>query len=318
MLSRQLPGYGLVPYSPWLGLFPPLIMTLRDRRADLVHAPVDYAALCAVDGQPLVSTFHGFVFDALARARASPLQALHYATDLRWFVGVALRRSACVTAVSNHLAAQIRAEFRYAGAVRVIPNGVDTDQFTPAAARGVRRRPLRILFPGNLTRTKGADLIPAILDRLKGEFEFAYTGGLGRGGIAIRHPRARLLGVSGHAGMAEIYRNSDVLLAPSRREGFGLAIAEAMASGLPVVASDCGGIPELVENGRGGSLCPVNDVQAFAAALQALMDNRARGRDMGDFNRQRVERHFTLADMVRRYRELFAEVLAGTARAGAC
>ena len=309
MLSRGLPHYDLAPYNPWLSLFPPLIMQYRNRSAAVVHAPVDYSVFCAHPGQPLVSTFHGFTFDAGARRHATPLQAIHYATDLRWFVQAALRRSAMITAVSDFLARRVREEFAYPGSIRVIHNGVDVQAFTPAGARGDAQRPLRILFAGNPARHKGADLVPAILDRLRGDIEFVYTGGLANRGRLVRHARAVALGPVGHEEMPGVYRSADLLLAPSRHEGFGLAIAEAMACGLPVVATDCSAIPELVEHGRGGILCPMDNVQAFADAIHALADAPALRRDMGAHNRSRVEERFSLERMLREYRELFTEIM---------
>ncbi len=317
MLQRGVDGYELRPYSPWLSLCPPLIARHCDRRADLAHAPVNYAAFCAAPGQPLVSTFHGFACDAVSRSHASVLQSIHYATDLRWFVQVALRRSAQVTAVSHFLARRVREEFGYSNAIRVIPNGVDADMFTPAGIRGDVRRPLRILFVGNPARHKGADLVPAILDRLRGEFEFVYTAGLARRSRRIDHARAIPLGPVLHTDMPEVYRGADILLAPARREGFGLAIAEAMACGLPVVATDCSAIPELLESNGGGILCPMDNVQAFADALQFLADSPLRRREMGACNRARIEQHFTLGRMLREYRELFTQTLdEGASRRG--
>ncbi len=96
---------------------------------------------------------------------------------------------------------------------------------------------------------------------------------------------------------------------PTVREGFGMAVAEAMACGLPVVASDCSSIPELIDDGKGGYLCPVGDVKAFAEKINLLAESPNLRREMGEYNRTKVEKMFTLEKMAKGYQELFEEVL---------
>ena len=82
-----------------------------------------------------------------------------------------------------------------------------------------------------------------------------------------------------------------------------------MACGLPVVASDCSSIPELVDPGKGGFLCPVGDVDAFAKKINILADSPRLRKEMGEYNRAKVEKMFTLERMVNEYKDLFEEVL---------
>jgi len=110
--------------------------------------------------------------------------------------------------------------------------------------------------------------------------------------------------------MPELYRNSDILLFPSVREGFGLVPAEAMSCGLPVVATNCSSLPELIDEGKGGFLCPLGDVNSFAGKINLLADNPELRHEMGNYNRAKVERMFTLDRMVDEYGKLFDEVLS--------
>jgi glycosyltransferase involved in cell wall biosynthesis len=98
-------------------------------------------------------------------------------------------------------------------------------------------------------------------------------------------------------------------LMPTVREGMSLAILEAMASGLPVVASDCSSMPELIESGAGGFLCPIADVQSFANKINLLADEYSLRQSMGAYNRSKVEKSFSLQSMIKEYRLLFEEVL---------
>ena len=109
--------------------------------------------------------------------------------------------------------------------------------------------------------------------------------------------------------MPDLYRSNDILVSPTVREGFGLAIAEAMACGLPVVASNCSAVPELIDDGKGGFLCPVGDVKAFAEKINLLAQAPELRHRMGDYNRAKVEKMFTVDRMISEYRELFESLL---------
>jgi len=111
---------------------------------------------------------------------------------------------------------------------------------------------------------KGVSLLPQIAERLSPAIKIVYTRGL-RGGFDLPDlPNLRCLGRKANDDMPALYRDSDILIFPSVREGFGLVPAEAMACGLPVVATNCSSLPELIDNGKGGFLCPIGDVEAFA------------------------------------------------------
>ena len=91
----------------------------------------------------------------------------------------------------------------------------------------------------------------------------------------------------------------------------GLAAAEAMSCGLPVVASNCSSLPELIDDGKGGFLCPVGDVEAFAEKINLLADSPKLRHEMGEYNRSKVEELFTVERMVNEYKDLFEQVLSG-------
>jgi glycosyltransferase involved in cell wall biosynthesis len=102
----------------------------------------------------------------------------------------------------------------------------------------------------------------------------------------------------------------DLLLHAARREGLGLALLEAQAAGVPVVAAAVGGVVEAVEHGRTGLLVPVGDAAALAAAVLALLGDPARRRALGAAGRERVVREFSPAAMAGAYRSLYQDTLA--------
>ena len=115
--------------------------------------------------------------------------------------------------------------------------------------------------------------------------------------------------VSEPARVAEYYRAADLYLHPARAENFPLAILEAMACGVPVVASDVGGIPEIVVDAETGLLVPAGDPQALAAAASALLADDARRAAFAAAGVSRVRAEFTLERQVERYLDWYAEIL---------
>ena len=112
-----------------------------------------------------------------------------------------------------------------------------------------------------------------------------------------------------HGKLPDHYANADLFVLPSKMEAFGLVLAEAMASGLPVVSTRVGGIPEVVEEGVTGLLVPPNDPPALAEAIIDLLDDRDRMRAMGVRGRERVREHFTWDKVAERVVGFYEEIL---------
>lgn len=307
-LEQALPGYRVLDYNPWWTLFPPALSAFARGSADLFHTAPDYAVFSTPRRVPRVITFHNYVLDPFMRAYSTPLQWLHYRTDLRLFTKLALHRAHAVTAVSQFVADLIANDLGYEGAVRVIPNGIDTEKFVPRRSRA-ERPTIRVLFSGNLSRRKGAHLLPEIAQRLPAGVEVWCATGLRGGMRAFTRDNLKLLGRVPPDAMPILYQEVDLLLLPTAREGLSLAVAEAMASGLPIVASNVSTLPEMVHDGLGGFLCALDDPGAFADAIGRLAADSELRRAMGEYNRTRAEREYTLAGMVRAYRDLFESVL---------
>jgi len=112
------------------------------------------------------------------------------------------------------------------------------------------------------------------------------------------------------ADVPDVMRGLDCFALPSLAEGISNTILEAMAAGLPVVATDVGGNAELVENGMTGYIVPPRDAEALAACLVAMANGPANAAALGRAGRVRVERHFSLPAMVRAYQNLYDSLLA--------
>lgn len=130
--------------------------------------------------------------------------------------------------------------------------------------------------------------------------------------------RVRFIGFVANNDLLAHYRRADVVCLPSLTETFGMPLVEAMACGIPTIASRAGGIPEIVEDGVTGLLCPVFDSRELANAIQTLVTDPQRRERMGDAGRRRVVERFSweavVTTLVGLYEELLAPVPVPTAR----
>ncbi|PKN21044.1 MAG: glycosyltransferase family 1 protein [Deltaproteobacteria bacterium HGW-Deltaproteobacteria-6] len=311
LLESHIPGYTVIPYNPYRTLFPPSLLTLgRLNRSSLIHSTPDYAIFHAQKNVPLILTFHNYVLDRFMKDYSSTLQNIHYQTDLKLFTKLAVIRADIITAVSHFTANLVQKEMTLSESIKVIYNGVDHTLFTPEKQRQKRTNRLNVLFCGNLTRRKGMQWIMPIVKKLNRNINIVYTAGLRSSGKLPDHPQLQCLGAVPYHKMPAVYRDADILLFPTVREGFGLAAAEAMSCGLPVIATDCSSLPELIDEEKGGFLCPLGNVVAFADKIHYLAENPRLRREMGDYNRAKVEQMFTLDRMVAEYQELFEKALS--------
>jgi glycosyltransferase involved in cell wall biosynthesis len=108
--------------------------------------------------------------------------------------------------------------------------------------------------------------------------------------------------------VADVLAALDLFVLPSRHEGLGVAVLEAMAAGIPIVASAVGGLPEAVDEGRTGLLVPPEDPRALGAAIAELAGDVDRARRMGVAGRARVLAEFSMERMAEAYEALYVEV----------
>jgi glycosyltransferase involved in cell wall biosynthesis len=294
----------------WL---PDALLSHAAVRPQIVHAhnptSLPYAAIARAVGRPAVlMTRHG----QRAELRAP--------TETEW------NATAAVVAVSEAAATVLRETYpSQAAKVSVIHNGIE-----PAAPTRPRQetraalgldptdlRPVGIIV-ARIDTLKGHDTLlralaalpaaaPAVTFLIAGDgAERATMEGLATElGIA---PHVRFLGF--RTDVADLLAASDFFVLPSRLEGLPLSVLEAMAHGLPVIATPVGGTPEVIPDPRYGILTPVDDVPALAAAIARLATDPALCRELGEAGRQRVAEAFSFAAMTSRYDELYRRLLS--------
>jgi glycosyltransferase involved in cell wall biosynthesis len=230
---------------------------------------------------------------------------------IRKYEAKSIQNAEEIVCVSRFAQACLEKEFKFSDS-RVIYNGIDTRLFRPVILPNnpyrVDEDKVHILFSGNLTTLKGADLLSGIMDTLDDRFVLLVVHGF-KQKMRISGKRIISYGTLSEDEMVKVYNACDIFLTPSRLEGFGLSVAEAMACGKPVVATNCSSLPELVEDNKGGFLCRVDNLNDFSEKIRYLGENEEERRNMGVFNRERVNQLFTIEKMVNNYIRLYRSLL---------
>lgn len=311
MLARFIPGYQVADYHPNWTFVPFFLRKVAPvSEASLIHTTPDYAIFFHRESLPLVLSFQNYVLDDWMRIYSSWGQRLHYSIDLRLWTLRAVKKAQAVTAVSEFTAHLARQDLNITRPIEIIYNSVDAGLFAPQSFVNRNRRDIRVFYSGNLTRRKGATWLPAIASKLQKNIRIFYTQGLRTRNTLPSAGNLHPVGPVPFEEMPNRYNQMDILLMPTVREGLSLAVLEAMACGLPVIASDCSSLPEQIDNRKGGFLCPVGDVDAFAEKINLLADSPQRRKEMGQYNRSKVERLFALEGMVKKYQRLFEKILS--------
>ena len=261
---------------------------------------------------PLVVKVHG-----------SDINGLPDSGNRRDRVAAALGRAAAVVTVSQALADRVAALGIAERKIHVLYNGVDQHRFSPGSrarartALGLDESAKLILFVGNLKASKGCldllDALPGVLAREPRIRLVMLGNGPDRRAIE-RHRHAldldevvKMPGAVAHAKLPDWFRAADLLCLPSHAEGVPNVVLEAMASGLPVVASRVGGIPEVVPD-FAGMLVPAQDRGALAGALHRALAEEWDARRIAEHSR-----HFDWADNARKLYDIVQSAVPSAA-----
>ncbi len=296
---------------------------LRNERISLLHAHLYhanmYGRLAAFrEGVPAVCSIHN------TYVRPKPHRRL-----VNWWLA---RRTPVIIAGSEAIKNDI---VRYDGVpaekVRVIPYGVDVEKFAIPLSREEARTRLglpadRFLVGtvGRLEEQKGQSFLVEAAARLhrEGMHMSLLLIGSGREEGRLRDLVARegiakdVLFLGTRRDLPELFRAMDVFALSSLWEGLPLALLSAMASGIPVVATPVGGIPEVIKDGENGFLVPPVDAVALAEVLRRVWENPGRASTIGAAGAETVRSGYSHGGNAGRVMEIYKEVLAGRAPAG--
>jgi glycosyltransferase involved in cell wall biosynthesis len=300
----------------------------RERGADVIHAhwaiPTGPAAVSAARrlGLPSVITMHG------GDVYVNPEQGYDFPT--RWYVRPALRWTLRHAGALTAITEDCRQHALRAGAptrsMHLVFNGTDLRRFSPGATSGVDPRfgPNMIFACRQLFPRKGIRFLVEAAAQLKPRFPDLKVVVAGDGferpdliALAERLGIARdvtFLGWVANSELPQYYRAAALSVIPSLEEGFGIPAAEAMGCETAVVASDAGGLPEVVEHGVTGLIVPRGDASALAGAIGELLADPGRRQRMGQAGRERALRLFDWDRSAEQFEQIYAGIGAGARR----
>ncbi len=270
---------------------------LREFDPHVVHvheplAPVVSLAASAFGPRPIVGTFHAWAPSARLYKASSPL--------MRKVAARLDARLAVSPAAQNYAGESLRLPL---GAFRVVPNGIDVEAFASAAPLPELADPERplLLFVGRLEPRKGLGVAIRAFLRLRASWPRVRLCVVGDGPERSRaqemvppslRPDVLFVGRVDDAEKPRYHASADVFLAPSTSgESFGIVLLEAMAAGLPVVASDLAGYRTVMKDGRQGRLVPPGDAFGLADAAGTLLANPALRRAMATEGRRTAKEY---------------------------
>lgn len=314
----------------WLSRIEPDVASLVEfpirsfRRADTVRQARAFARWCRETGIAVLHTTdiyaNIFGLPAAAAARVPVRIANRREINPDKSVGlIALQRASYafahrIVANSSAAAARLRREAVKPSRIEVIGNGIDLHAFAPRTIAPPLRR---IVTVANLRREKAHEVLidaaASLLPRYP-DLQFRFVGGGARTReltalVQSRGLADRILFLGHRDDVPAVLAESDVYVLPSRSEAFPNGVIEAMAAGLPVVATAVGGILELVDDGRTGVLVPPDDPAALARAIQRLLDDPARAAALAQAGRAAIAARFSFERMVGAFESMYLDEL---------
>lgn len=278
---------------------------LRRLRPDVVHAhfAATYGAIAALCGaRPLVLSVWGsdVIWDKPG----------HMSWYRRWSVTQALAKAHLVCSTSRFMADRTQAIRATRRPIEVVPFGVDCDQFSPDCGQGVPRagREISIGFVKTLRPKYAPDVLIRAMAKVVSVFQGARLTMAGRGPMEAELRRlacdlglndhVEFVGFVPHRDVPGLMRTFDVFVNCSLYESFGVAILEASACGVPVVATDVGGVSETCRHGETGLMVPPGDEDALAEAIIRLARDPALRAELGRAGRRFVLENYAWQDNV--------------------
>jgi N-acetyl-alpha-D-glucosaminyl L-malate synthase BshA len=317
----RVPAYPLFDFPPYeTALASTLVDVVKNNHLDLlhVHYAIPHASAAYMAKQilaeqglhiPFITTLHGTDITLVGKDKT-------YAP----VVSFSINQSDAITAVSNNLRQETYANFKIQKEIEVIYNFVDINRFNKKPIDAFKKAIAPegekvILHASNFRKVKRIADVIHTFNQIRKE----VPSKLLLVGDGPERPMAeelcRELGiceetrfVGKQQDMEEIYAIADLFLLPSEYESFGLAALEAMAAGSPVIATQAGGLPEIVTQGKNGYLSPVGDIDSMSKNAIAILSNESTLMSFKQAARKQAE-NFAITNIVPQYENLYLKVL---------
>ncbi len=311
---HQRPSFGIAELRRTLRILRDLRRKLKYEPPDLVHLNCSLSStgiwrdlasvlLCRLAGIPVVTCYHGDVPGFLDRTGT---------VSRRGFRRIV--RGSKQNVALNSDSEKLLLDLKGGGqpAVRLIPNFIPDDVLTRGNHEYDHKERLQVIFVGAISHAKGCHIILQVARELP-ELDFVLIGSMAgdfRRDASNLPSNVKTFTEAPHAEVLSALVGSDIFLFPSFwREGFPLSLLEAMAVGLPVVASNVGAIPEMLDQGSGGSIVRPDDREAIVTALRRLAGDPDLRRSTGTYNRDKVQRCYSYGVVSRQWLDLYESML---------
>jgi N-acetyl-alpha-D-glucosaminyl L-malate synthase BshA len=320
----EMEGYPLFEHPPYsLALAVALHDVARKHELDLVHMhyAIPHATSAWIAREMLgeesdlkiVTTLHG-----------TDITLVGVHPSFQAITRFSILKSQGLTAVSEFLKRETVRDFTVpAERIEVIPNFIDTSVYRPGL-EPCHREALApegekiVMHISNFRAVKRAEDVVSIFARLTAKQPAVLVligDGPERPRVLLRADelgvRDRVLFLSKHTSVHELLSCADLVLLPSASESFGLVALEAMACGVPVVASNVGGLPEVIEHGTTGYMFDIGDIDGMAEAGLRIMGDDDHWRSLSDAGREVAEERFAAELVVPQYERYYERVLEG-------
>ena len=312
----------------WLGGALIMAWLILRHGVGLIVAQGPYEGVAAAVVKKITAWLGGRVFSVVEvhgdfEASVFFERRIHFTDLYRFFMTraaqLSFQQADALRAISNSTRAQLR---RWAPAKSIVqfPAWTDIDAFRMAASEVGERYGERILYAGVLTPLKGVHRFIDAFALIAGEFPQSRLLIVGRRQnqtyaeelrrqVARLHlaDRVELMAAVAQAELAALMASSAVVVLPSASEGLGRVIIEAMAAATPVIGTDVGGIPDLIEDGKNGFLVPPNDAHALAQRFRFILANPRQARAMGQGGQTFASKFFSTKIYLNGYRKMFEQ-----------
>lgn len=301
-----------------------LLHAIAFRRFDVAHINYGIFGVSALVsnkfcGIPYVETVHGIPQPELEKG----YDRLGYVAE-QWALPLTSSNASLVVSDSEYIRSGLRSRFGIESTL--IPLGVDLERFHPPTRKeaevarrklNIRDDELAVLYVGRLHPWKDPLTLVRATHLLVEDATNVHTFLVGKGSMELPIQRmTKELGIEGRLtvvndvdynhGLSDYYLASDIFVLPTKKEGFGLVLLEAMASGLPVIASDGGASPELV--GEDGLLFRTSDPESLAIKIQSLCSDQSLRESIGRRARERTMKLFDWQRCADTYLRLYSNI----------
>lgn len=289
-------------YLPWLVQAP-----IAPEWANIVHINTWLPSKFYPKNLPIVATLHHCVQDKAFSPYKTKLQKLYHSLWITPIEKKTIQHATIITTVSQYTANCAKEIFDISN-IEVIYNGVDLDIFNPVPRNEKKEnQKFRLLFVGNNSIRKGFDLLPKIMEQLGDDYELFYTA---KSAEKLPSNMKQLPYQKSSQDLANVYRSMDALLFPSRLEGFGLVVAEAMACGLPVVVANSSALPELIEHGVSGFICQKDNIIDFTEKIKKLRFDQSLQKKISNAATMYIYKNFDIQQTIDAYIKIYIKLLA--------